>query len=69
MHYTYKHSGMHLFNLVSHDNRALWENEEALNKYLNRLKELMEEDENKKPVEETSPEVTKGSPPSCAEQI
>jgi hypothetical protein len=60
---------MHLFNLVSHDNRALWENEEALNKYLARLKQLMEEDENKKPAKESSPEVMKDSPPSCASQI
>lgn len=31
--------------------RALWENQEALDKYLARLKELMEQDE-KRPAEE-----------------
>lgn len=45
---------MHYYKLLGSDNRAFWENREALDKYMARLKELMEEDEklvtNKKTV-------------------
>ncbi len=39
---------MHYFKLVGNDFRSLWENREALDKYLERLEELMNEDEKEK---------------------
>jgi len=41
---------MHYFKLLGHldSYKELWENREALDKYLARLKELMEEDEKQK---------------------
>lgn len=46
---------MHYFKLIGNPEgyRELWENREALDKYLKRLKELMDEDSEQNSVQET----------------